>query len=171
MLFIMRGTSCSGKDTFIKQHFGGECSPHVLSSDRFREILFGSIETRHNQNEAVFRTMYEILEHRISSRVQWTVLNSTNLKLSNCNKAINICKKYKTPYTIISIEPPKVDELYERSVNRSLHGGLFVPRDVLERHYETYRNNTQYFIEEAVNSKLCSFIEIDQSHEVLKHVD
>lgn len=171
MLFIMRGTSCSGKDTFIEKHFEpADSSPHVISSDRIRSMLYGS-PTVQRHNKQVFELIHKIIEERISSKVTWTVYNATNLKMSDCNKIIDICKKYKTPYTFISIRPPALELLFERSIMRGERGGLYVPQAVLERHIDTYHNNFKYFVEEAVNSRLCSLIEIDQNYEVLNHVD
>lgn len=167
----MRGTSCSGKDTFIKQHFEDpQTSSHVISSDRFREMMFGTPVIQ-RYNKQVFDVLYQVLESRISSHVKWTVYNATNLKMSDCNKAIEICKKYRVPYTIISISPPTIDELHHRSLERRDYGGLYIPESVLEKHYHNYYNNMQYFVEEAVNSKLCSLIEIDQDYQVIKRVD
>jgi len=167
MLFIMRGTSCSGKDTFINDHFPDRLN--VLSSDDFRQMMYGSVhEQRHN--DKVFKTMYEIMELRFQHKAEWTVLNSTNLRIRDIQKPIELCKKYHVPFTILSIQPPELEELKRRNNQRSLETGFFVPENVLERHRDRYFNALEPFIQEAANNIHCTLIEVDQDEKVLKHV-
>lgn len=168
MIFIMRGTSCSGKDTFIKEYFGMQ-NPNVLSSDDFRQMMFGNIaEQRYNKQ--VFDMMYSILEMRLQHRAEWTILNSTNLRISDIRTPIELCKKYHTPFTILSVNPPPLIVLKRRNKHRKSEFGLDVPDEVLEKHYNRYFSSMDPFIEEAKNNPYCSFIEFDQSHTVLNHV-
>ena len=163
MLFIMRATSCSGKDRFIDIHFHNR--NHVLSSDDFREILLGDRASQ-QQNTVVFDTIHSILETRFINRVSWTVLNATNLRIKDCNKTIELCKKYGIPFTVISIQPPTVEELILRNQKRASQGGLDIPDNVFSRHVERYYNNLSNFHLEANNNPLCKFIEIDQDYKV-----
>ena len=170
MIFIMRGTSCSGKDTFIKRHFEDpKSSNHVISSDNFREMLYGSFDFERDSKD-LFKIIHQVIDFRLRSKVTWTVLNAANLKMSNVNKVLDLCKKYRVQYVFISIEPPDVDVLMSRSEERAEQGGVFLSREVLEKHHKDYFNCREYFIDEAKNSSLCSFIEINQNDEVLHHV-
>lgn len=168
MLFIMRGTSCSGKDTFLEQYFvnGG---PNIISSDYFRQMLFGNVSEQ-RYNEDVFKMIHQVIESRMIHRAEWTVLNSTNLKMSDLRVPIELCKKYHTPFTFLSLEPPSVEELKIRNQKRYKETGFLIPDSVLERHYAKYFNSRSNFIQEAANNPYCSFIEFNQKYEVLEHV-
>lgn len=168
MLFIMRGASCSGKSTFLKEYFKGQDS-HIISSDKYREILFGS-QYIQSKNKELFDFISKIMEIRFLSHVPWTVYDATNLRISDASSAIELCKKYKVPYTFLSIEPPDCEELTRRNHSRGAEGGLLVPDDILTKHHKRYHDNTKYFVEEAVNSPLASFIEFDQDRNVKNYV-
>lgn len=167
MLFIMRGTSCSGKDSFIDNNFKN--NNHVLSSDNFREMLIGDI-TSQNQNKYIFNKLKEVLESRFINKVNWTVINSTNLRIRDCSSYIELCKKYRVPYTFISIIPPSLDELVYRNNIRNLFSPMNIHIDVLERHHNRYEASKQPFLDETYNSNLCTWIEIDQEWEVNEYI-
>lgn len=166
MMFIMRGTSCSGKDTFISQNFYPNV---VVSSDALRLML---TDDAGNQrcNQAMFNILNQIIEQRIANRVHHTVYNATNLKIKDTSSVIELCKKYKCPYTFLSIVPPSMEELIARNETRYSKGGIFVPEDVLGRHFTSYESCKKPFIDEAMNNPNCSFIEIDQNYEVVQSV-
>jgi len=167
MLFIMRGTSCSGKDKFIEENFPNK--NHVLSSDNFRELMLGDITSQHH-NKRIFETMYEILECRFLNRVNWTVLNATNLRYRDVSTPIELCKKYQVPFTFISIMPPDLDELKRRNELRALSSPLRIPESVLEKHLNRYEASKEPFIKEAMYDPLCTWIELYQNWEVVEHV-
>lgn len=167
MLFIMRGTSCSGKDVFISQSFPD--SNHVISSDVFRELLLGDI-TSQQHNDRVFGMMLEVLEYRLLNRVEWTVWNSTNMRFKDIHKVIEMCKKYHEPFTFISINPPSFETLRERNEKRKDIIGMDIPDSVFERHLHRYEASKSPFQKEAVYNDLCTWIEIDQDHNVLEHI-
>lgn len=167
MLFIMRGTSCSGKGTFIRSFFKND--NHILSSDDFRELLLGDRSSQQH-NTRVFEMIHNILETRFLNRVNWTVLDATNLRIRDCNATIELCKKYKVPFTFISIQPPSVEELIERNKVRFNQTGFNIPENVFDRHSERYYNNLSNFHKEAYNNPLCTFIEIDQDYKVINEI-
>lgn len=163
----MRGVSCSGKDTFINNYFPEY--GNVLSSDDFRQMMFGSTaEQRHS--DKVFKLMYELLESRLLFRAEWTVMNSTNLRIKEASTIIELCKKYYTPFTILSIHPPKVEELKDRNKKRFTETGIYIPEHVIERQYLRYFDCMEPFVQEAVNNVYGSMIEFNQNEEVLRHV-
>ena len=159
MLFIMRGTSCSGKGTFVKQHFAPHC---VLSSDWYRQVLTNDVENQ-QQNGLVFDKIRDILEIRLKNRVPYTVIDATNLRMKSVKEFLDLAEKFGEKVTVISIAPPSVDELAVRSSKRAAEGGLYVPREVLERHHDSYFNS-------LANFQVCDkfhFVEIDQKHNII----
>lgn len=166
MIFLMRGTTCSGKDTFISKHFSPSA---VFSSDQFREMLCGDI---HEQkfNKFVFDTMHKIIDFRLANRVSYTVYNATNLKMKDASPVIEIAKKHKTPVTIISIVPPELEELHRRNKQRFKETGFLIPDEVINKHYDRYFACLDSFLNEAKNNLLVKFIEIDQDYEVIREI-
>lgn len=161
MIFIIRGTSCSGKDTFIEQHFKDHC---VLSSDKFRLMLLDNMKDQ-TKNNFIFDMMHDVLEQRLRFGVAYTVINATNLKFKDCQVYFELAERFNENITVISIDPPEIDELFKRSRVRGNLGGLEVPEDVIERHHNSYFASMDRFIEVAsVNDKV-SFIRIDQDWE------
>ncbi len=165
MLFIMRGASCSGKDTLISKVFPNK--NHVLSSDNFREMLVGDISSQQH-NARVFEMIHEILDNRLANRVNWTVLNATHLRIRDIAVPIELCKRYKVPFTIISIEPPSINELMARNEKRHLQTGQLIPESVLDRHVNRYYDAMDPFLREARYNPLCTFVEIDQNEKVIR---
>lgn len=167
MLFIMRGTSLSGKDTFINSTFNRP--NNVLSSDNFRELLFGDMSYQ-GQNNVVFDKMYTILEHRLIYKVEWTVLNATNLRMKDISIPVGLCGLHQEPFTIISIQPPSLEELMFRAEQRIKDGGINIPTHVLTKHLARYEGSLDSFVAEAKHNPLCTFVEIDQNHDIIQMV-
>lgn len=165
MMFIMRATTCSGKDTFIAEHFNKP--NNIFSSDNFREMLCGDMSVQ-QFNKKVFETMHDMIEFRLANKVDYTVYNATNLRFKDASAVVELCKKYQVPYIFISIAPPSLDELKARNEERHLTKNVpLIPEGVIEKHYERYESCRQRFVDEAYNSKLCKFIEVDQNYEVI----
>lgn len=167
MIFLMRGTTCSGKDRFIEQHFNDDTA--IFSSDKFRKMLCGDVHVQQFNNR-VFETMQNIIDFRVANRVDYTVYNATNLKIKDASKMIELSKKHRTPMTIISIQPPELDELYRRNKKRFSEQGFLIPDHVIESHSRRYYDCMAPFEDEAKNNVLVKFIEIDQDYEVLREI-
>ena len=167
MLFIMRGTTCSGKDTFIEQFFPE--STNILSSDFMRGLLTGDVECQRD-NDLVFKTLFEIMENRFVNRADWTVFNATNLRIKDCRPAIDLCLKFRVPFTFLSIHPPSIEVLKSRNEQRYNATGIHIPEAVIEKHYDRYFNAFEPFALEAVNNPLCSLIEVDQNYDVKRNL-
>lgn len=168
MLFIMRGASCSGKDTFINQTFGESC-PHVISSDDMRVKLTGDV-SKQDYNTRVFELMEEFVKTRVLNGADYTVINATNLRMKDTRRFIELGKELKSRMVMISIAPPAPTELIKRAEARELEGGLRTPDGVLYKHYERYENCKKAFLNEATYNDLFQFIEINQEQEVIRHV-
>lgn len=165
MLFIMRGTSCSGKDRFIDKNFERYA---VLSSDWYRQVLTNDISNQ-RENGLVFDTIRQLLEIRLKNRVPYTVINATNLKLKSIKEFLELAYNYGEKVTVISIDPPEEGllELMARSKHRSeKEGGLFVPEEVLEKHLKTYQDSLLTFEDRAMRGEFL-FVRIDQNYDIV----
>ncbi len=166
MLFIMRGTSCSGKDRFIDLNFERHM---VLSSDWYRKVLTNDVSNQ-QQNGLVFDTIRNLLEIRLKNRVPYTVINATNLKLKSVKEFLELAWLYGERVTVISIDPPACEdplkELVRRSHERASQGGLFVPEEVFAKHLESYQNSLPSFEERAMKGEFL-FVRIDQAYEIV----
>lgn len=167
MILVLRGTTCSGKDTFINEHFEPSM---VLSSDEYREILTGDRSNQKN-NKDVFDLMYQVLETRLKNRVPCTVMNATHLKFKDCHTVVELSKKYRTPVMVVSIQPPKMEELKQRNRKRTEETGFAIPEDVIDKHYHRYTECMEPFLKEAVHNRLFTFSEMDQKGNVVRLID
>jgi predicted kinase len=167
MIFLMRATTCSGKSTFIAQNFPN--SNAVFSSDDFREMLTGD-RTNQQFNKRVFEIMHSIIDFRLHNRAEYTVYDATNLRIRDASMMIELSKKHQIPLTVISIEPPTLDELIRRNRIRNNETGFNVPQNVIEKHLHRYYECMDPFLEESKNNLLFKFIEINQDHEVIREV-
>ena len=168
MMFIMRAATCSGKDTFISEHFTDPTA--IFSSDQFRMMMCGSMQVQ-QFNKQVFETMHNIIEFRLANKVAYTVYNATNMRFKDAAVVVELCKKYHVPYVFISIAPPDLEELHRRNSFRFVnYGQILIPDGIVNKHFERYESCKGRFIEEATYSKLCKFIEIDQNYEVICEV-
>lgn len=164
MIYIIRGTSCSGKDTFIQHQWGFD---HVvLSSDNIRKILTNDVADQ-SRNSMVFDYLKHTLELRLMNGCPYTVINATNLKYKDVEDYVNLAEKYGSKATVISIKPPEISELIKRSSERAALGGLNVPTHVIEKHYNTYTTSMPRFIEVAKEGKI-KFVEIDQKWNIIQ---
>lgn len=162
MLYIIRGTSCSGKDTFINKNFDEHC---VLSSDKIRLLLTNDMKDQ-SKNKMVFEYLKHTLELRLTNGCFYTVINATNLKYRDVDDYVQMAKKLGFPVTVISIDPPSLEELYRRSKERGENGGLFVPDEVIFRHYNTYYEAIPRFMELANDGEF-KFVRVNQKGELV----
>lgn len=170
MIFMMRGTTCSGKDTFIEKHFKDAFQDGaIFSSDMFRKMLCGDVHVQ-KYNKQVFEMMHNIIESRLANKVAYTVYNATNLKMRDASNILELAKKYHTPVTIISIIPPELDELVRRNEERCEKTGFYIPKHVIEKHHKQYFECLGPFIKEAENNSHVKFVEIDQDYEVQREI-
>ena len=167
MIFLMRGTSCSGKYTFIERHFKEETA--IFSSDKFRMMMTGDIHVQQFNNR-VFEVMHNIIDFRLANKAQYTVYNATNLRIRDASSIIELSKKHHSPVTVISIVPPSLEELKKRNNNRRAISGFYVPEEIIEKHYDRYFNCIEPFLEEAHNNTLMKFVEIDQDYGVVNEI-
>lgn len=155
MLYILRGTSCSGKDTFCR-NFSDDA---VISSDKFRVMLTGSVNQQ-RVNRRVFELIHEVVQSRVEERVKYTVVNATHLSIKDIRFYLDLQKIWKFKIKVISIIPPSINELIKRRDNR-IEGSL-TPNSVLMKHLERYENCKPAFINEENKNELFTFNEVSQ---------
>lgn len=163
MIFLIRGTSCSGKDTFCDKHFP---SHTVLSSDQIRLQLLNDMKDQ-TKNAIVFDHLRLLLDMRIRFGSPFTVVNATNLKFKDIHAYLDIAQTYGEEVTVISIDPPSVDELVRRMEKRSSEGGLEIPVSVLEKHHDSYFNCMDRFVEATEMYSNYAFVRIDQEWNIV----
>lgn len=165
MIFIMRGASNSGKDTFCKEHFESHC---VISSDELRLKYLNNINDQ-TMNQFIFDKVREILSDRLRFGCSYTVINATNLKLKDCKDYLDIADEYGAGITFISIDPPEdTGVLIERGKNRV--AGASVPEDVILRHVQTYWSQKRSFEDLAISNSNIKWIRISQDWEVVDEI-
>lgn len=134
MIIVMRGTTCSGKDTFCYEHYPEHT---VISSDKIRLELTNDMRDQ-SKNALVFEELRRRIQLRLRLGCPYTVVNATNLKFKDVVQYIEIAKEYNTRVVVMNINPPTVDELKSRRDKRVKSGGLYVPDSVIERHYNSH---------------------------------
>jgi predicted kinase len=164
ILYLMRGTTCSGKDTYCEKYF---YQHNVLSSDKFRGMLTGSISDQ-SRNALVFDTLRQILELRLQNGCLYTVVNATNLKFRDCKEYLALADKYNVEVVCISIQPPSIEEMIKRNENRAKTQPINIPEEVIRRHYDTYMNSTDAFVDAFISTANKRFIELSQSYEEVR---
>jgi predicted kinase len=166
MLIIMRGTTCSGKDTFCKSY----AEHNILSSDKFRGMLLGDVKDQ-SKNALVFSELRRTLEMRIQNGCLYTVVNATSLKFKDIKEYLDIAMKYSVPVKVISIQPPSLEELKQRNIKRHAETGILIPDEVIERHYQTYQNTVDSFPESLIAYyPSAKYRELNQQYETVKKV-
>lgn len=168
----MRGTSCSGKDTFIQKHFNqdGSASYNIVSTDDMRMLLLGTM-TDISKNHIVFEFCHNIVRQRLANMLDFTVFNATNLQFKDVKPLLDIADETGTSVTVVSIIPPSVDILIERSYGRSQSGGLFIPQEALIKHHFRYEACKPAFIEHArKNMHKFKWVEVDQEWNVVNEI-
>lgn len=165
MIFLIRGTSCSGKDRFCDAYFPEHT---VLSSDKIRLLLLNDMKDQ-SKNAIVFEHLRHVLELRLRFGTPFTVVNATNLKFKDVTEYIDLAEKYGTDVTVISIDPPSVEELIARRDKRVSEGGLYVPDEVFSKHHAAYYNCMDRFIEAESQYSNFKFVRVDQTLEIVKN--
>lgn len=160
MLYIMRGTSCSGKDRYCDEFFEDN---QVLSSDKFRIMIVGSVNCQ-KYNKRVFELMHEMVKCRIENRVPVTVVNATHLSIKDIRYYLDLQKVWEFPIKVISLEPPSLLALISRR-NKRLHGSQTLDV-VLERHIQRYYDCMGAFKQEDAHNELFTFCQLEQEHEL-----
>ena len=142
MLLMLRGLPASGKSTFIEQN---NLQDYTVSSDMFRTLLGsneleidGHFRISMSVSQARWSVLYDILERRFSIGA-FTVLDATNIKGADMQKAYKLARSYRYRVYCVDFTDVSFEECLKRDANRPEHKQ--VGRKVLERMYQSLQNN------------------------------
>lgn len=139
----MRGTSNSGKSTFVKKYFPDHT---VISSDTLRLQLTDNASNQ-TINKQVFKMINDILEIRIHAGCPLTVIDATNLKFKDIKEYDELARRYGKQLVVLSIMPPPLVDLIHRNALRHTldDKNVLMNINTLERHLNAYRSSTGRF--------------------------
>lgn len=140
-LLLLRGTQASGKSTWVTEN---NLEPYTLSADKIRLNIAnpilnedGSIEISQKNNKLTWELLYKYLEMRMENG-DFTIIDATHSDIKLMNKYRDLANTYK--YTIYYLEfDTPLEECLKR--NRERVGYKYVPEKVIERTWETIKNN------------------------------
>ena len=140
-LLLLRGTQASGKSTWVTEN---NLEPYTLSADKIRLNIAnpvlnedGSIEISQKYNKLTWELLYKYLEMRMENG-DFTIIDATHSDIKLMNKYRDLANTYK--YTIYYLEfDTPLEECLKR--NRERVGYKYVPEKVIERTWETIKNN------------------------------
>ena len=140
-LLLLRGIQASGKSTWIKEN---NLEPYTLSADNIRLNIAnpvltedGSYEISQKYNKVTWELLYKYLEMRMKNG-DFTIIDATHSDLKLLNKYKDLASTYK--YTMYCLEfDVSLEEALRR--NRERDSYKYVPERVIERTYETIKNN------------------------------
>ena len=140
-LLLLRGIQASGKSTWIKEN---NLEPYTLSADNIRlnianPVLLedGSYEISQKYNKVTWELLYKYLEMRMQNG-DFTIIDATHSDLKLLNKYKDLASIYKYTMYCLEFDVP-LEEALRR--NRERDSYKYVPERVIERTYETIKNN------------------------------
>ena len=140
-LLLLRGIQASGKSTWIKDN---NLEAYTLSADNIRlnianPVLLedGSYEISQKYNKVTWELLYKYLEMRMQNG-DFTIIDATHSDIKLMNKYRDLANTYK--YTMYCLEfDVSLEEALKRNKERDNY--KYVPERVIERTYETIKNN------------------------------
>ncbi len=140
-LLLLRGIQASGKSTWIKEN---NLEPYTLSADNIRlnianPVLLedGSYEISQKYNKVTWELLYKYLEMRMQNG-DFTIIDATHSDLKLLNKYKDLANTYKYTMYCLEFDVP-LEEALKRNKERDSY--KYVPERVIERTYETIKNN------------------------------
>ena len=143
-LLLLRGIQASGKSTWIKEN---NLEPYTLSADNIRlnianPVLLedGSYEISQKYNKVTWELLYKYLEMRMQNG-DFTIIDATHSDLKLLNKYKDLANTYKYTMYCLEFDVP-LEEALKRNKERDNY--KYVPERVIERTYETIKNNEKF---------------------------
>lgn len=140
-LLLLRGIQASGKSTWIKEN---NLEPYTLSADNIRLNIAnpvltedGSYEISQKYNKVTWELLYKYLEMRMQNG-DFTIIDATHSDLKLLNKYKDLANTYKYTMYCLEFDVP-LEEALKRNKERDSY--KYVPERVIERTYETIKNN------------------------------
>ena len=143
-LLLLRGIQASGKSTWIKEN---NLEPYTLSADNIRLNIAnpvltedGSYEISQKYNKVTWELLYKYLEMRMQNG-DFTIIDATHSDLKLLNKYKDLASTYKYTMYCLEFDVP-LEEALKRNKERDNY--KYVPERVIERTYETIKNNEKF---------------------------
>lgn len=143
-LLLLRGIQASGKSTWIKEN---NLEPYTLSADNIRLNIAnpvltedGSYEISQKYNKVTWELLYKYLEMRMQNG-DFTIIDATHSDLKLLNKYKDLANTYKYTMYCLEFDVP-LEEALKRNKERDDY--KYVPERVIERTYETIKNNEKF---------------------------
>ena len=143
-LLLLRGIQASGKSTWIKKN---NLEPYTLSADNIRLNIAnpvltedGSYEISQKYNKVTWELLYKYLEMRMQNG-DFTIIDATHSDLKLLNKYKDLASTYKYTMYCLEFDVP-LEEALKRNKERDNY--KYVPERVIERTYETIKNNEKF---------------------------
>ena len=143
-LLLLRGVQASGKSTWIKEN---NLEPYTLSADNIRLNIAnpvltedGSYEISQKYNKVTWELLYKYLEMRMQNG-DFTIIDATHSDLKLLNKYKDLANTYKYTMYCLEFDVP-LEEALKRNKERDNY--KYVPERVIERTYETIKNNEKF---------------------------
>jgi len=143
-LLLLRGIQASGKSTWIKEN---NLEPYTLSADNIRLNIAnpvltedGSYEISQKYNKVTWELLYKYLEMRMQNG-DFTIIDATHSDLKLLNKYKDLANTYKYTMYCLEFDVP-LEEALKRNKERDNY--KYVPERVIERTYETIKNNEKF---------------------------
>jgi predicted kinase len=149
MLIILRGVSGSGKSRLLSN----VDDSMVLSSDKFRKMVWGH-DTNQKSSQEAFSLLKKVLDSRLSKRLP-TIIDSTALRYKDVKSYIQMANACNVDHQVLSINCD-LETAYSNVLKRVQHGGLYVPKSVIEKQLALYESQKASF------EKYTNFTEFDE---------
>lgn len=152
-LYLMRGVSCSGKSTWLRNQPDIHPSA-ILSSDYYRMVYFGD-QSYQAGNKILFENIRSIIETRFKHWVERTYVDATHLKMADVKYYLELANLYSARVYVVDVgAPPSKEVLMERNIKRYRKTGLLIPEHVFDNHIKRYHDNMDNFVKAHINTDL-----------------
>ncbi|MBR2680319.1 MAG: metallophosphoesterase, partial [Exiguobacterium sp.] len=138
-LVLLRGAPGCGKTTWIREH---GLSNYVVSSDEIRKLYAspqlqpdGSIAISQKEDNVVWKTLFEILEHRMQNG-DFTVIDACNSKTSEMTRYRDLAHNYRYRIYCVDMTGIPIEEAKRR--NKLRNELKWVPDDYIDRVYSRF---------------------------------
>lgn len=138
-LVLLRGAPGCGKTTWIRDH---GLSNYVVSSDEIRKLYAspqlhpdGSIGISQKEDNVVWKTLFEILEHRMQNG-DFTIIDACNSKTSEMTRYRDLAHNYRYRIYCVDMTSIPIEEAKRR--NKLRDELKWVPDDYIDRVYSRF---------------------------------
>lgn len=137
-IIVLQGCPCSGKSTWSKEYIKSNENTIRVCRDDIRLELNNGKYSMENEKE-VTKIEYERVILSIKEGLD-VIIDATNLNPKTIKKWEDISKEYNCEIEFKEFYIP-ITEAIKRNKKRKAEGGLYIPKKVMFRFYQTYYPN------------------------------